>query len=45
LNGYKKRYGFVYVDRDNQSERQLARIPKDSFYWYQNVIDKNGLGE
>ncbi|MER2004637.1 MAG: glycoside hydrolase family 1 protein [Enterococcus casseliflavus] len=42
LNGYKKRYGFVYVDRDNQSERQLARIPKDSFYWYQEVIRTNG---
>jgi 6-phospho-beta-glucosidase len=42
LNGYQKRYGFVYVDRDNQNERQLARIPKDSFYWYQEVIRTNG---
>ncbi|MEB6062314.1 glycoside hydrolase family 1 protein [Enterococcus gallinarum] len=42
LNGYQKRYGFVYVDRDNQQEKQLARIPKDSFYWYQKVIRTNG---
>ncbi|MFZ8764537.1 glycoside hydrolase family 1 protein [Enterococcus diestrammenae] len=42
LNGYKKRYGFVYVDRDNQSEKALTRLPKDSFYWYQEVIATNG---
>lgn len=42
LNGYKKRYGFVYVDRDEQEERQLTRIKKDSFYWYQKVIATNG---
>ncbi|MCY7184208.1 glycoside hydrolase family 1 protein, partial [Streptococcus gallolyticus] len=42
LNGYKKRYGFVYVNRDEYSEKDLARIPKDSFYWYQTVIETNG---
>ncbi|WP_318764721.1 glycoside hydrolase family 1 protein [Lactiplantibacillus carotarum] len=42
LNGYRKRYGFVYVDRDDDSERTLARFPKDSFYWYQHLIATNG---
>lgn len=42
LNGYKKRYGFVYIDRDEHNEKQLARIKKDSFYWYQEVIQTNG---
>ena len=42
LNGYKKRYGFVYVDRDEHDEKTLERIPKDSFYWYQQVIKENG---
>ena len=39
LNGYQKRYGFVYVDRD---EKDLKRIKKNSFYWYKNVISTNG---
>lgn len=43
LNGYKKRYGFVYVNRDDDSEKDLARIPKKSFYWYQDLINQNGL--
>ena len=42
LNGYKKRYGFVYVNRDEASEKDLARIPKKSFYWYQDLIATNG---
>ncbi|MFD1464898.1 glycoside hydrolase family 1 protein [Lapidilactobacillus mulanensis] len=47
LNGYRKRYGFVYVNRDEESEKDLARYPKDSFYWYKQVIATNGedLGE
>lgn len=45
LNGYKKRYGFIYVDRDEKSEKELKRIPKDSFYWYRKVIEHNGLEE
>lgn len=42
LNGYKKRYGFVYVDRDNEDEKELERIPKKSFYWYKDLIQTNG---
>lgn len=42
LNGYAKRYGFVYVDRDEEHERELKRYKKDSFYWYQKVIETNG---
>jgi len=42
LNGYQKRYGFVYVNRDEESEKDLARIPKKSFYWYRDVIQSNG---
>jgi len=40
LNGYKKRYGFVYIDFDNEG---LKRIKKKSFDWYKNVIERNGL--
>jgi 6-phospho-beta-glucosidase len=42
LNGYQKRYGFVYVDQDETMEGSLKRIPKDSFYWYQEIIKNNG---
>lgn len=38
LNGYKKQYGFVYVDH----MQDLARKRKKSYYWYQNVIASNG---
>lgn len=41
-NGYQKRYGFVYVDRTDDDLKDLARIKKDSFYWYQEVINSNG---
>ncbi|MBW8009197.1 glycoside hydrolase family 1 protein [Lactobacillus helveticus] len=37
-----KRYGFVYVDRDDKGNGTLKRIPKDSFYWYKKVIASNG---
>ena len=40
--GYRKRYGFIYVDRDEFDLKGLERHPKDSFYWYQNVIKENG---
>lgn len=30
----KKRYGFIYVDKDNEGKGTLARSRKDSFYWY-----------
>ncbi len=38
----EKRYGFVYVDKDNLGNGTLKRYKKDSFYWYQNVIKSNG---
>lgn len=38
----EKRYGFIYVDKDNQGNGSLTRIKKDSFYWYQDVIKSNG---
>lgn len=41
-NGYKKRYGFVYVNRTDEDEKDLNRYKKDSFYWYQQVIATNG---
>ena len=37
-----KRYGFIYVDRDDEGNGTLKRIPKDSFYWYKKVIESNG---
>lgn len=42
LNGYQKRYGFIYIDRDETDAKDLARYKKDSFYWYQSVIKTNG---
>ena len=41
LNGYQKRYGFVYVERDEQGGT-LRRIPKASFHWYRQVIASQG---
>ena len=38
----KKRYGFVYVDRDDLGNGTYRRYKKDSFYWYQKVIESNG---
>ncbi|ATO44464.1 6-phospho-beta-glucosidase [Loigolactobacillus coryniformis] len=37
-----KRYGFIYVDKDDEGNGILARSRKDSFYWYQKVIQTNG---
>ena len=37
-----KRYGFIYVDRDDDGKDTLERMPKDSFYWYKKVIKSNG---
>ncbi len=39
---FKKRYGFIYVDCNDQGEGSLNRYPKKSFYWYQKVIQSNG---
>lgn len=38
----KKRYGFIYVDKDNEGNGTLKRMKKDSFAWYQKVIKSNG---
>ena len=37
-----KRYGFIYVDKNDKGEGTLARSRKDSFFWYQKVIKSNG---
>ena len=37
-----KRYGFIYVDRQDDGTGTYVRIPKKSFYWYQKVIETNG---
>jgi 6-phospho-beta-glucosidase len=41
--GFLKRYGFIYVNRNNDSELDLARYKKKSFFWYRKVIDSNGI--
>ncbi|MDR0921981.1 MAG: 6-phospho-beta-glucosidase [Lactobacillales bacterium] len=38
----KKRYGFIYVDRNNEGNGTLKRTPKKSFNWYKQVIASNG---
>lgn len=37
-----KRYGFIYVDLDNDGKGSGRRYKKDSFYWYKHVIETNG---
>lgn len=38
----KKRYGFIYVDRENDGSGSLNRYKKKSFDWYKKVIESNG---
>ena len=38
----KKRYGFIYVDRDNEGHGTMERRKKDSFEYYKKVIATNG---
>lgn len=38
----RKRYGFVYVDADDEGNGTYDRSRKDSFYWYKKVISSNG---
>ena len=38
----KKRYGFIYVDKDNEGNGTLKRSKKKSFDWYKKVIATNG---
>lgn len=39
---YAKRYGFIFVDMDDNGKGDFKRYKKDSFYWYQKVIKTNG---
>jgi 6-phospho-beta-glucosidase len=41
LNGYQKRYGLVYVNRDENDSKDLKRIPKQSYFWYKSLIESN----
>ena len=38
----EKRYGFIYVDRENDGTGTLKRYRKKSFDWYKKVIASNG---
>lgn len=38
----KKRYGLIYVDRNDNGEGTFARSRKDSFFWYKKLIASNG---
>lgn len=40
--GFSKRYGLVYVNRDEHDLKDLRRIKKKSFHWYKDVIKTNG---
>lgn len=42
LNGFQKRYGFVYVNQHEEGQHDLRRIKKDSYFWYKQVIETNG---
>ena len=35
-------YGYIYVDSDDYGHGSMKRYKKDSFYWYQKVIQSNG---
>lgn len=41
-NQMSKRYGFIYVDRDDDGNGSMKRYRKKSFYWYKKVIETNG---
>lgn len=38
----RKRYGFIYVDKDDEGKGTLNRLKKKSFDWYKQVIATNG---
>lgn len=40
--GFVKRYGFVYINRDEVNAKALKRLRKKSFFWYKKVIATNG---
>ncbi len=39
--GFEKRYGFIYVNRDNNDLKDLSRMKKKSFFWYKDLIKEN----
>lgn len=39
---FSKRYGFIYVDCDDQGNGSLERRRKKSFYWYADIIKNHG---
>ena len=39
---YRKRYGFIYVDKHDDGSGTMARSKKKSFHWYKKVIETNG---
>lgn len=43
--GIRKRYGFIFVDRNEKDVKEMARFPKKSYYWYQNVIAENAVDD
>jgi 6-phospho-beta-glucosidase len=40
--GFKKRYGFIYVNRSDEDLKDLKRYRKDSFFWYKRMIESRG---
>ena len=40
--GYRKRYGFIYVDMDDKGKGTLKRTKKKSFNWMKQIIETNG---
>ena len=42
LDAHSKRYGFVYVDLDDEGHGTYKRYRKDSFYYYKKLIAANG---
>ena len=38
----RKRYGFIYVDRQNDGSGSFRRLKKDSFEYYKQIIQSNG---
>lgn len=38
----RKRYGFIYVDKNDDGSGSNKRYKKQSFDWYQKVIASNG---
>ncbi|WP_067142523.1 glycoside hydrolase family 1 protein [Oceanivirga salmonicida] len=41
--GHEKRYGFIYVDFSGETGEKYSRYKKDSFFWYKELIENNGI--